>query len=476
MALTRPSSPAPTHSAQDLPDEERPLLVKDSSIPWRTPLNWPQIYIVLLMQLCEPLASQSIYPYINQLISELDITGGDDRKVGYYAGLIESLFFLTQAFTVLSWSRVSDHVGRKPVLLIGMAGLAISMLSFGLSRVFWALVVSRCICGMLNGNIGVMKSAMGELTDSTNRAEGFSLMPVVWSAGVTIGPLIGGGLSKPHTRFPSVFSNPFWEEYPYFLPCAVVSAFTALIVIISAISFKETLHPRRASSDDSSPHEAPVPMRALFERRVLVAVFNYVMLAFLDIGLNTLQPLFFAMPVAIGGLGLSPPTIGYILGTFGALNGSIQALFFARIINRWNPKRVFFVGIAAFIPIYCLFPVMSAVKRSDAPPAALWTLVCVQLAFMVVMDLSYGCIFMFVTAAAPNKHSLGSTNGLAQTTVSIARAIGPALTASMFSFSLEHNILGGYAVYAVLVVASAIGLVLATRLPDKGWKDRSDGS
>ena len=66
-------------------------------------------------------------------------------------------------------------------------------------------IFSRCFTGLLNGNIGmlsvklprlrstvyflpgVMKSVMGELTDSTNRAEGFSLMPVVWGFGATIG-------------------------------------------------------------------------------------------------------------------------------------------------------------------------------------------------------------------------------------------------------------------------------------------------
>lgn len=170
------------------------------------PLQWSQIYIILLLQLCEPLTSQSIYPYINQLIRDLGVTDGDEKKVGFYAGLVESLFFLTEALTVLHWSRVSDSVGRKPVLLIGLAGLGLSTLAFGMARTFTGIVLSRCICGILNGNIGelpafsyirvlissvcaagVMKSVMGELTTPANRAEGFALMPVVWSAGATLG-------------------------------------------------------------------------------------------------------------------------------------------------------------------------------------------------------------------------------------------------------------------------------------------------
>jgi MFS family permease len=52
-----------------------------------------------------------------------------------------SLFFATQALTVLHWSRISDHIGRKPVILTGLFGLSISMYCFGLSRTFWGLVL-----------------------------------------------------------------------------------------------------------------------------------------------------------------------------------------------------------------------------------------------------------------------------------------------------------------------------------------------
>ena len=88
-------------------DESTPLLASSGESK-QTPLPKHQIGIVLLLQICEPITSQSIYPYINavssfpsnlvldltrgfyplKLISELDITGGDEKKVGYYAGLI----------------------------------------------------------------------------------------------------------------------------------------------------------------------------------------------------------------------------------------------------------------------------------------------------------------------------------------------------------------------------------------------------
>ncbi|EEB94767.1 hypothetical protein MPER_06365, partial [Moniliophthora perniciosa FA553] len=121
-------------------DQESTPLLSERTI--KTPLPKLQIAIVLLLLVCEPFTSQAIYPYINQLVSELDITGGDEKKVGFYAGLIESLFSVTEALTVFHWARLSDKIGRKPVFLIGLAGSAISTLCFGLQKSFGGLVLA----------------------------------------------------------------------------------------------------------------------------------------------------------------------------------------------------------------------------------------------------------------------------------------------------------------------------------------------
>jgi MFS family permease len=165
-------------------DEETPLLEQTKKVP--TPLPWFQFSIVLFLQLAEPLTSQVIYPFAPQLIRDLGITNGNESQVGYYVGLMQSLFFLTQAFTVLQWSRLSDRVGRKPVILTGLAGLSLSMYCFGLSKTFWGLVLSRSLNGALNGNIGVIKSLMGELTDETNISKAYAYMPIAWSTGGTV--------------------------------------------------------------------------------------------------------------------------------------------------------------------------------------------------------------------------------------------------------------------------------------------------
>ena len=71
---------------------------------------------------------------------------------------------------------------------------------------------------------------------------------------------------------------------------------------------------------------------------------------------------------------------------------------------------------------------------------------------------------MHVTESAPNRGSLGAINGLAQTAVSTARAVGPALSTSLFSFSVQYNILGGYGVYTTLTSVAGLAILLALEL------------
>ncbi|KAJ2922837.1 hypothetical protein H1R20_g14256, partial [Candolleomyces eurysporus] len=265
--------------------------------------------------------------------------------------------------------------------------------------------------------------------------------------------------------------------------------------LITLCLFKETIpkrktvpRPRRARVDSTASEDTlvdgkflllndePVPLRDLFVYPVIISISNYVSIAFLNICMNALVPLFFAMPIEIGGLGLDPPTIGLTMGMYGLGCGAFQALFFSPIVRRYGEKRIFMFGVFTFIPMFAMFPVISLVARHYGLCTRVWILVTIFLSLLAVMDLAYGCIFMYITASAPNKRSLGATNGLSQTTVSIARAIGPAMSTSLFSISVEKNILGGYGVYALLSFLSMLSFILASRLPAKVWEEKEDYS
>ncbi|KAI6115686.1 major facilitator superfamily domain-containing protein [Pisolithus croceorrhizus] len=466
-------------------DESTPLL-ENSQAKAKTPLPKTQLGLTLFVLFSEPMSAQYIFPFINQLIRELGVTGGDDRKIGYYAGVIESLFFVAQALTALYWSRLSDYIGRKPVLLVGLAGLSASNLCFGLSREFWSLVASRCIAGALNGNVGVMKSIVGEITDNTNMARAFALIPIVFSVGASIAynrnfdsPLYGGGLAKPHDHWPELFSGSFWVQYPYFLPCVVSALFAAFSFFITALFLEESLPSKRRGKESqleigaqvgtaSDKDASPVPIRTLLKTySVMIPIANYGILGLVDIGFFALVPLFYATPVEIGGLGLSPFAIGVCMTTFGIGNGLFQMLFTARAIERFGERRVFCSAVLAFFPIIVTFPIMSwVIQLQKEVGLAIWILVFVQMLSWAVIDMAYAVIFVFVTRAAPNKYSLGTMNGLSQTTTSIARAMGPATFTSLFAFSKEYNLLGGNLVYVLLLILLCLLVFLSRRLPE----------
>jgi len=394
---------------------------------------------------------------------------------------------------------MSDQIGRKPVLLTGLFGLSASMWCFGLSTTFWSLVLSRCLNGALNGNIGVMKSMTMEITDSTNIAQAYSILPITWSVGTTVGPLIGGSLARPAERFPKVFGDyAFFKKYPYFLPCSVSATVTALSWLIAFLFMKETTKPLmtlrqylfggttkddkpnldpQGHGDDLHDDPAPeainkqLPLRALLVRPVLIAAGSYATFSLVDISFRTIIPVFYAMPIDMGGLNLDPPAIGIILALFGISSGIIQWLFFVPMHDWLGAKTLFVASVSLCLPMIALFPAINAVARVYGLSYFVWFLVGLQMTLMIFASFAFAITIMYIGAATPNKASLGATNGIAQTIVSVMRAVGPATVNSAYSLSIEEHILGGYFAYWVMVAMVGLTLWAGYLLPKKLWKE-----
>jgi MFS family permease len=113
-------------------------------------------------------------------------------------------------------------------------------------------------------------------------------------------------------------------------------------------------------------------------------------LAFLNIATNALLPLFFHMPVALGGLDLHPVVIGYAMGAYGLGTGTFQICFFARIVRRFGTRRTFIMSMAAFVPVFLMFPVISTLAKARGVFWGVWVLVGITFCLLFFMDTAYG--------------------------------------------------------------------------------------
>ena len=151
-------------------------------------------------------------------------------------------------------------------------------------------------------------------------------------------------------------------------------------------------------SDDtsaSSPRlDAPLPLRDVLTYPVILSISNYVALAFLNIAISALLPLFLAMPLSVGGLGFAPVTIGYIIGSYGAASGIFQALYFSKIVRCFGERRVYICAVSTMVPVFFLLPIISLLARQYGLSPVVWVFIVFVLVLLSLLDMAYGKSFL----------------------------------------------------------------------------------
>ncbi|KAI9155917.1 hypothetical protein H9P43_009027 [Blastocladiella emersonii ATCC 22665] len=447
--------------------------------------------------LSEPVSLSILFPFVYFMVRDFGVVD-DEAQLGYYVGLLASVFSLAQFCTSVFWGWASDRVGRKPVLLIGLLGNTATMLAFGTSTSFRAALICRALCGILNANIGVVKCVLGEICDESNQDLGFSVFGLAWGVGGIIGPMIGGLLANPVTTFPELFAgNAFLTRFPYFFPCAV-SAIVSMAGCIAGFAFLEETGPGRrpraavparvdapslshaGAEDETSPllrssqstmvtetrtadHGCPkalmdsppstddeVPVSATYDPAPNVAaeheaglgwasyhaVAGYALVALHTTLFDEVFALFAVQPYSRGGLVLTSAQVGASLAVMGGLELLLQLGAYPRFAAHVaSLRKLYRRGLVAYPAAYLAFPVVAWLVGGGAMDAARWAaLLVAQSARLACSVFVFTPVMTMINNSAHPEH-LGRVNGLGQTAAAAVRGIGPAVGTMMYAWS-----------------------------------------
>jgi hypothetical protein len=152
------ASGAPSPNATQPADEEKPFPV------------W-QITILCYASIVEPLAFYIIFPYISEMVER--VGNQLPENVGFWTGIIESLFSILQMVLIMFYGRIADHWGRKPVLVFSLTGIGAASALFGMSSTLWQMVIFRCLAGFFAGSSATIRAMLSENCTKATQGKAF---------------------------------------------------------------------------------------------------------------------------------------------------------------------------------------------------------------------------------------------------------------------------------------------------------------
>ncbi|KAF4513574.1 hypothetical protein G6O67_000829 [Ophiocordyceps sinensis] len=498
----------------------------------RNPNDFPtlQLFLLAIVRLAEPIALTSIFPYAWPLVKKFKI--GNEQDASFYAGLLISSFSLAEALMGMYWGGLSDRIGRKPVLMLGCVGTMLSMVMVGFASNIWVALLGRAIGGLLNGNIGVIQTMVGELvTKPEHEPRAFAVMPFVWSIGTIIGPCIGGTFADPHSSWPNAFpAGGVFERFPYLLPNLVCAALLLISIVLGFVLLDEThpdMQPRvllpadtyvseetplmetsdamkrpavdlRAetygtmrsfngeSRQDERPDmslEKPGIVKAVWNKRVVGFIVALSIFTYHSMTYDHLMPIFFederlstatfasvglATPTLSGGLGLSLRDVGMIMAVNGVIALIVQAVIFPLAAERVGVYRLFLIVTVLHPIVYAIVPLLLLVPQSFMFPAIY---MCLAIRNTLSITL-YPLLLILIKEATPSSSALGKVNGLAASAGAACRMAAPPIAGFLYTFGSKMN-LTALAWYGSAVVA-VIGAVQCFWVPREQCADKSE--
>jgi MFS transporter, DHA1 family, tetracycline resistance protein len=349
-------------------------------------------------------------------------------------GLLSTSFSLMQLLFAPVWGRLSDRVGRRPVILAGLLGSSISYLTFGLAQSLPILFLSRILAGIAGANISTAQAYIADSTQRENRAKGMGLIGAAYGLGFTVGPAIGGILS----------------QYGYAVP-----AFFASALALGNFAAAWWLLPESRNPSEQTRHtESGLNWQRLKtglqhpELGVFLLLFFISTFAFANLEAT------FALMTARK-FGFDARANGYLFAYIGILITIVQGGLTGRLARTFGERRMISVGLFCMIFGLGLLPYSLGLKS--------------LLLVLIVLVGGHGStnpsISSLISQAA-SAEDQGGILGVAQSLASLARILGPVWGGFTFdAFGFQYPYLTGSLFMAVAFSLSLLAVKGKVNVP-----------
>src|SRR5437660_9304426 len=226
------------------------------------------------------------------------------------------------------WGRLSDRIGRRPVLMASMLAAAVAYLWLGLASALWMLFAARALAGACAGNIAAAQAYIADVTPPERRARGMGMIGAAFGLGFIIGPALGGIVAGNELATADL-------ETPGLIAAGLSFAAFLGVVLFLPESLPTAVRARQSRSRIAVLQS--VLQRPMLDR--LVAVFFLVILAFA--GMEST----FAM-WAMRQFGWGPAQVGYALTLVGLLSAIMQGGLIGILARRCGEERLMLGGLA----------------------------------------------------------------------------------------------------------------------------------
>jgi DHA1 family tetracycline resistance protein-like MFS transporter len=349
--------------------------------------------------------------------------------------LILAMYSLAQLFAAPLWGRLSDRYGRRPILLISLAGSVVAYLWMGVAYSLWVLFAARFLQGAMAGNIAAAQAYIADVTTPENRAKGMGMIGAAFGFGFIVGPALGGFLAggDPATARLSA---------PFYLGAAL-----SLLAFLGALIFlKESLTPERRGRIRRVGRIAAIA-GALARPGLRGLILLSFLVTFAFSGMETT----FAM-WAFRQFGWGPLQVGYVFAFVGVLSAVMQGGLVGRLARRFGEERLLTAGLVAIVLGLVVLP-----EAHDLP-----LLLGATALLALGMGLTQPSLNSLISRRA-GADEQGEVLGVNQSTGSFARIVGPWLAGTLFvDLGRDAPFFAGAVIVAAAVLV-AIGLFRGAR-------------